>query len=44
MNLLHEQRTTVMKWLGVGVYQNASRLQKKTGRLRKGAVLDERAE
>ncbi len=44
MNLLHEQRATIMRWLGNGVYQSSARLQKKGGRIRKGTILDERAE
>ena len=44
MNLLHGQRTTLLRWLGAGAYQGAARQQKKNGRIRKGAVLDEKAE
>lgn len=44
MNLLSDQRATVLRWLGAGAYQNAARHQKKNGRARKGTILDERAE
>jgi hypothetical protein len=44
MNLLHGQRTTLLRWLGQGMYQAAARQQKKNGRIRKGTVLDEKAE
>jgi hypothetical protein len=44
MNLFHEQSSTVRRWLGTGAYQLAARQQKKTGRIRKGTILDEKAE
>ena len=44
MNLLQGQRATLLRWLGTGIYQTAARQQKKNGRIRKGTVLDEKAE
>jgi hypothetical protein len=44
MNLFHEQGAAIRRWIGTGAYQLAARQQKKTGRIRKGTILDERAE
>lgn len=44
MNLFHEQGSTVRRWIGTGAYQLAARQQKKSGRIRKGTILDEKAE
>jgi hypothetical protein len=44
MNLFQEQGSAIRRWLGTNAYQLAARQQKKTGRIRKGAVLDQKAE
>ncbi len=43
MNLLQTQRATVMRWLASTSYQISARQQKKTGKCRKGTILDHKA-
>ena len=43
MHVLKNQRTAILRWIGVDIYQSAPRLQKKSGRARKGTILDEKA-
>ena len=43
MALLRDQRISVMRWLGTNAYQISARTQKKNGRSRKGAILDQKA-
>jgi hypothetical protein len=42
--MLQGQRAVLQRWFGAGAYQAAARQQKKNGRIRKGTVLDEKAE
>ena len=44
MAVLKEQRASILRWIGVSMYQAAPRLQKKNGRVRKGTIIDRRAE
>jgi hypothetical protein len=44
IQLFQEPGSTLKRWIGAGAYQRAIRQQKKTGRIRKGAILDEKAE
>jgi hypothetical protein len=44
MNSLQEQRFSFLRWFAVGVYQMSARQQKKNGRVRKGTIIDRKAE
>lgn len=44
LDMFKEQRMTIMRWIGTSSYQLAARQQKKNGRIRKGTILDEKAE
>lgn len=44
LNLFQERKGTLLKWLGTKTYESLAKNQNRAGKIRKGAMLDERVE